>query len=843
MEDNIFFVSANGSDAWSGTLPDNNKDKTDGPFASLQRAKQAVCSLKKAGLNKGAVTVFMRGGLYALRKPVIFTPEDSGTDKVQIRYTSYENERPVISGGRKINKWERGTAGLWSADASDIIGKDSVCRQLFINGCRRPRASMPSEGFFLVDGVLPATGLPLEFKFRKGDIKEDWADENAEILILENWYELRHRVRSIDGGKREIKTYGVSRTNQKPGQRYRLENIKKGLEQSGSWYFDKTTGTIYYHPLAGEEMNRIDAFVAVLDSLLIIEGRADDRLKNIHFTGITFRNTAWRLPEEGYNDKQAAFDIPAAVKASYAQGCIFENCLFTNLGGYAVEWGAGCINNCTIGCEITDTGAGGIKIGTAKTHDNQSDSKISAGNEINDCHIHDIGIVYPAAVGIWIGQSCNNVIARNHIHDTYYSGISVGWTWGYGISNAYGNIIEYNHLHDIAREMLSDLGAIYLLGLQPGTVIRNNVIHDIASYEFNGYGIYLDEGTGGVLIENNLVYRTRGGGFFQHYGKENIIQNNIFAFAKEGQLRRSMEEQHLSFIFRNNIVYCKDEYPFYGTWTNNQYIFENNIYFRETGSSDNFVKGGNIILALKEFRSNFLGECERFDTVRINPCAAETEGTGETRHLGRVPFTDKPRGVYPEEKSWQKALLLPELVTQTGQKIKKGETETRMIRDGEYLYVSIEALYSKYSAGQDGDKESVEIFLKPDISNNRNVQFFLTIGGTKTTYYRPAETWQAFQWDGQVVQKGKGWRALFRIPINKIDNSVEKGKGLWQIFVARQSIEGLPDKSFQEWRKAGQDKNSIFADPLFIDPDNNDFTLKKESPVFNTGFQPFKFKR
>ena len=209
-------------------------------------------------------------------------------------------------------------------------------------------------------------------------------------------------------------------------------------------------------------------------------------------------------------------------------------------------------------------------------------------NTVSDNRIHDIGKIYPAAVGVWIGQSGYNSVSHNEIFDTFYTAVSVGWTWGYGQTNAHFNTVEYNMLYNIGRGLLSDMGAIYTLGIQNGTVIRNNVIHDVDSFDYGGWGIYPDEGSSFIVIENNITYRTKSAGFHQHYGKKNIVQNNIFAFGKEKQLMRSRTEEHQSFSFEKNIVYWDTGDLLGSNWKDDHYLLDNNIYWDASGKEVRF---------------------------------------------------------------------------------------------------------------------------------------------------------------------------------------------------------------------------------------------------------------
>jgi hypothetical protein len=198
---------------------------------------------------------------------------------------------------------------------------------------------------------------------------------------------------------------------------------------------------------------------------------------------------------------------------------------------------------------------------------------------VTDNTIHDGGHIHHSAVGVWVGHSGFNVIAHNHVHHFFYTGLSIGWSWGYGPSGANANIIEWNHVHDIGQGLLSDMGAIYTLGISTGTVIRNNVLHDIDSYGYGGWGLYFDEGATGILAENNIVYRTKSSGFHQHYGKENTLRNNIFALSRESEIARTRAEPHLSFTFERNIVYFDDGKLLSGNWSGDNYQFDRNLYF------------------------------------------------------------------------------------------------------------------------------------------------------------------------------------------------------------------------------------------------------------------------
>ena len=202
---------------------------------------------------------------------------------------------------------------------------------------------------------------------------------------------------------------------------------------------------------------------------------------------------------------------------------------------------------------------------------------------VRDCTIAHGGRLHPAAVGGWIGHAAGCTVEHCDIQDLTYTGISVGWTWGYGESRSHLNRIAKNHIHRLGPGVLSDMGGGYLLGVSPGTVIEGNLIHDIVSHSYGGWGLYTDEGSSGITLRKNLVFRTSSGGFHQHHGRDTVVENNVFAMARDWQLQRTRVEEHKSFRFARNIVWWNSEKPLVqGDWTTG-IVTEDNCYWNAAG--------------------------------------------------------------------------------------------------------------------------------------------------------------------------------------------------------------------------------------------------------------------
>jgi hypothetical protein len=614
-----YFVATNGNDAWSGRLAAPNRIRTDGPFATVARALKATRDNHTSGNNvRDHATILIREGLYFLNELLVFGPEDS-----RLLLSAFRSEKPVLSGGRRITGWKESELGgrkLWAAEVPEVREEKWFFRELWINGRRAVRARHPNQGYFSVtelpDATPDWTKGNKRFRFRDGDLKAWPEATNAEVIVFNRWVESRLPITSVDE-KERIVTFGKRSVFQlASGDLYYVENASDILDQPGEWYLDRKAGQVYYEPQSGETIDKVEAIAPVISQTIRIEGKpeANQFVQRVEFKGLTFSHTEWCFPEGFQYAKnkpqispqpeaevggfgQAAIGVPGAVWGEGAHECTFENCTFANLGNYGLELARGCVSNRIIRCQFRDLGAGGIKIGQTAIRLNELEQ--SSQNEIADCEIHDGGKMFASAIGIWIGQSANNRITHNLIHDFYYTGISIGWTWGYGPSLATNNLVAFNHVHHIGVKsdgdgpVLSDMGGIYTLGKQPGAKILNNLWHDIAGLRYGGWGIYFDEGSSGLLAQDNVVYRTTHGGFHQHYGETNMVWNNIFAFGRDQQLQRTRNEPHTSFNFQTNIIYFDSGTLLAGDWSGTNFQMDWNIYFERRPNAKGVMFGNN----------------------------------------------------------------------------------------------------------------------------------------------------------------------------------------------------------------------------------------------------------
>ncbi len=520
-----FVVAPDGNDQDPGTVAR--------PLATMAGAKAAVQRLL-AGGGEDDISVLFRGGSYPQLTPVVFGPADSACGKQMITYAAYPGEMPVFSGGRKISGWQKKGA-VWTAAIPEAKGGKWVFRRLYVGDERRPLARIPNESaegqagdFFRVAGPVSADPNGA-FAFTAGNLRKWPGYAGANIVALKDWESFSIPFAAIDEEKAVATLAGKAKWPFRDGQRYFVENLPDALDAPGEWYLEEASGILSYIPKSEEDMAKLEVVAPVATAFITVagDGKNGKPVQGLRFRGLHVRHGDYILEPKGHSDWQAAESVPAMVTFTDADNCTFEQGEISDIGGYAIEVGPGCNGVRIEQNEMRDLGAGGVKVRSG-----------SSRTTIHNNFIHDGGNVFFGGTPILVQDSGENTITHNEICDFNWMGICVGWTWGFQPSHAHNNTIEYNHLHHLGRGVTSDIGAIYTLGISTGTTIRNNLIHHVWDHP-EGYlacGIYPDEGSTGLLIENNIVYQTSWGGFHCHYGRDNIVRNNIFAFGRSAQI-------------------------------------------------------------------------------------------------------------------------------------------------------------------------------------------------------------------------------------------------------------------------------------------------------------------
>ena len=554
-------VSPDGDDTASGTL--------DAPLRTIVKAKEKLAALKRQGTDCGNVHVWLRGGTYTLTDTIVFRENDLDN----VCYCAFPNEDVILSGGEELRGgWSETTVNGVSAWVRSVSAPvDSLYRP---DGKPLSRTRYPESGYLKVkaqcmDGALytPETTPWKDYMLGEcafGVDRKDWQNASSfrnpsDILVrlLHYWKDEMLPFKAYDAENGVFYSTKYCSMSPKIGDRYYLENVFEALHNPGEWYFDRKAMELYYIPLAGERMEDVCLYNSCIEKAIDLYS-----VKNISFTGVSFCNMGWHplLPAEctdfapGIEHPQAAFSTPACITISHTSGITFDACTFRNIGFTAVRFLENVQDAAVTRCLFQNIGGNAVYI-SGKNADN---AETTRDISVVDNHILQYGRNWFNAIGVLVTHAKRVTIAHNEIHDGYYTAISVGWIWGYAENVTDGNTIEYNRIYDIGQGWLSDMGGIYTLGVQPHTVLRGNVISNVAADPgengYGGWGIYLDEGSSGILVEKNLVYDCGSQGFHQHYGRENVIRNNIFALNRMGQLRVTRTEDHTSCTFERNII-------------------------------------------------------------------------------------------------------------------------------------------------------------------------------------------------------------------------------------------------------------------------------------------------
>ena len=852
-----WFVAPNGNDAWSGKVSIANADRTDGPFATPVRARDAMRAARKAG-DTAAATVHLRTGVYEVRGTLALSAEDSGTAAAPTVWRAFESEKPVLVGGHAITGWKPWKGTILQTDM-DAQGMKSVhFKQLFFAGQRQHLARYPNYDPQnpYGGGWAYAGGEPVSmYAEREGEDKstlvvkpQDWRTwkrpEGVELFIFPryNWFNKILPIRSVATEKKTVTTGQDAYYAMRPNDRYFFQGAIEELDAPGEWYLDEETWTLYFQPPAPIESAPV--YVPSTRDIVKIDGG-----EYITLRGLTFECADGN-----------------GVVLENAKHCRVIGSTVRNVGGDFFGSGitvAGSDNG-IIGCDISATGRDGIALDGG-----DRPTLTAAGNFADNCYIHHVGVFHKGSAGValgGVGQSVTHCL----IHDTPRFAIKLGGN---------NQLIEFNHIRHVALET-EDVGAVYSDGqdfLSPrGSTIRFNFIHDVLGYGYgNGkwnspylsWGIYLDNGTNGVDVIGNVVARCGRALIYGHSPRDCRVVNNVFV---EGRLR-----QWEFTGWTTKTSYWNDSLPTMEkgfqsvagqpAWKGVRGMA---VPPQNTADSEGRVMNGNMLM------NNIFAwknpEATGLNVVAFNPERNQVDRnlywhdgmpmkTGQ-RSAGKVigsnrapnPSFTGEVGKLPRDWEWQ---VRPTPTAKAG-----------LAKDGNRRCLRIDATID-HNKTQDNYPIVVsrEVELKPGAAYrlraqmrgeqegakaSLSVQFYLpTKPGEAPAMWRssPSEvklttTWQPYEFSFKIPARGeKGWHEKMRNFRIRIDWPAEDGQALFADGVVLEQTESLDE--WQSWQALGSDRQSIIADPKFVAPQKDDYRLAPTSPAWALGFRPIPVEK
>ena len=576
------YVSLQGNDKNSGTK--------EAPFYTLNRAIKQAREWRR--LNRpevaGGIYIRLEEGVYAQRNSLFLRPEDSGTPDSPTVICAVDGAHPVISGGVAVTGWKRGCnhpavpeklkQKIWSAEAPLIGNRRVETRQMWVNGHKVQRAAQFPDGGLerMIDFNPEEQTITIPVSQSVNPERLQNAGQ-LEMIVHQRWAIAILRVKSIDAkdGQAVVRFHEPESHlefahpwpqpvigGEKGNSSFCLTNALELLDQPGEWFQEYPSGTIYYYPQAGENMETAEVIIPALETLVTIDGTLSRPVKHIQFNGITFAHTSWMrpsfqghvtlqggfplldayklqepgLPEKAELENQAWITRPeTAIRVKGAEHIDFKHCTFRHLSSTGLDYEWAVTASSVEDCQFTDIGGTALLVGAFpdggfETHVpfipvdvRELCSHITIRNNfISNVTNEDWG-----CVGIGAGYVRNMDISHNEVCHLNYSGICVGWGWTSLESGMCNNRIEANYVHHFARR-LYDAGGLYTLSNQPGSVMRNNRIEHLieAPYATNdrAFYIYLDEATDGYTMENNWCPAERFDS--NRPGKKNVWKNN-----------------------------------------------------------------------------------------------------------------------------------------------------------------------------------------------------------------------------------------------------------------------------------------------------------------------------
>jgi len=533
-----YFVAPPGNDANPGT-----RDK---PFATLEKARDAIRALKAKGALSGPVCVRLLPGEYPVEKTFELTAADSGTEAAPIVYRADKKGAAVLYGGMRLDGFipvtDPAVLGRLPAEARGkvfqcdlkiagvtnyspltergyIVNPPPLTLEVFFNGAPLTLARWPNAGFVnggkIVQPGSKAADKPSVFEYLD-DRHARWA--NAEDAWLfgyfrHGWADRTLKVRSVNPAAKQIACgpYDVSGENMEPVKwfnkgriKYFSFNLLEELDQPGEWYLDRKTGILYCYPptdpaKAVVEIGRLSAPMLTLT-----------RVSQVRLEGLVF-------------------DLSRAdcMSLQDCEGCLVAGCTVKRFAGSGISIHGGHGDG-ILGCDLYSLGRGATEVTGG---DRQT--LTPAQHFVENCLMHSLGRLdhtYVPGIGM---AGVGIRAAHNRFYDCPSSAIRFD-----------GNdlLLEYNQAERVVLES-EDQGAMETYGNPTfrGNVLRYNSCAFIgAGADMEGAagraGVRLDDTISGTLVYGNIFFHASQtfGGININGGRDNIMDNNIFAECEKG---------------------------------------------------------------------------------------------------------------------------------------------------------------------------------------------------------------------------------------------------------------------------------------------------------------------